>query len=156
MRSTALGLKNARWSTFFYAQITQQLPWKLTLTANAGQWGGDISGLYGYMGTAWFYGLSLQRSFLKEDRLTVRLSANRPFSSDKMEWSNYTTQGDVLGSSTTRYHQARLSLNVTWRFGSLRARVKKTDTTIDNNDLVGGSSQGAGGAATGGNGQQGM
>ena len=73
-----------------------------------------------------------------------------------MEWSNYTTQGDVLGSSTTRYHQARLSLNVTWRFGSLRARVKKTDTTIDNNDLVGGSSQGAGGAATGGNGQQGM
>ena len=156
VRSTALGLKNARWSTFFYAQITQQLPWKLTLTANAGQWGGDISGLYGYMGTAWFYGLSLQRSFLKEDRLTVRLSAHRPFSSDKMEWSNYTTQGDVLGSSTTRYHQARLSLNVTWRFGSLRARVKKTDTTIDNNDLVGGSSQGAGGAATGGNGQQGM
>jgi len=39
---------------------------------------------------------------------------------------------------------------VSYRFGSLKARVKKTDTSIENNDLVGGASKG-GAAANGQN-----
>jgi len=33
-------------------------------------------------------------------------------------------------------------LTVTFRFGSLKASVKQTSKTIENNDLIGGSGQG--------------
>lgn len=151
-RASSLGLKNSGWNSFFFSQFTQQLPWKLRLTAHAGKWGGGISGLYGKTGTAWFYGFGLQRSFLREDRLTVSVSAHRPFSSRYMRMSNKTIQGDYVGESISKFTNSGFRLNISYRFGSLNASVKKTNTTIDNNDLVGGSS--AGGNSGGGNAQQ--
>ena len=63
----------------------------------AGMWGGGINDLYGRMGTVFFHGFSLQRSFLKEDRLTVQLQAIVPFGGKYMTMKNYVTQGDVTG-----------------------------------------------------------
>jgi hypothetical protein len=78
-KSKELGLKNDRIGGNFFANLTQYLPWKLQLSAFAGMWGGGVNDLYGHMGTMTFHGLSIQRSFLKEDRLTVQLMAVNPF-----------------------------------------------------------------------------
>ncbi len=144
-RSDALGLTNkGHWASFFYTNVTQQLPWKLRLSGYGGKWGGGAEGLYGYQGHGWFYGFSLQRSFLKEDRLTVYLSAQKPFSPRYSGFASHTTQGDYTGSSNFEFSQRSFNLSISYRFGSLKARVKKTDKTIENDDVVGGSSAGAG------------
>ena len=144
--SKELGLKNKRWDSFFYSQITQLLPWKLRLSASVGEWSGGINGLYGYSTGSWFYNLSLQRSFLKEDRLTVRLSADNFFNSSKYNtFKSYTNQGDYTGWDCTKWIARGFKISVTYRFGSIKASVKRTDKTIENDDVVGGIQQGGGG-----------
>ena len=140
-KSKELGLKNDRISGNFFANVTQYLPWKLRLTGFAGLQGGGISDLYGRMGTVFFHGMGLQRSFLKEDRLTVQLQAVVPFSGKYMSVKNYITQGDVTG--WTRYEQQvrQVVVSVSYRFGSLKTSVKKADKSIDNNDLIGSGKQ---------------
>ena len=140
-KSNELGLKNDRVSGNFFANVTQFLPWKLQLSGFAGMWGGGITDLYGRMGTIFFHGFSLQRSFLKEDRLTVQLQAVVPFSGKYMSVKNYITQGDVTG--WTRYEQQarRFGINISYRFGSLKTSVKKADKSIENDDLIGSGKQ---------------
>ncbi len=150
-KSKELGLKNDRVSGNFFANVTQFLPWKLQLSGFAGMWGGGITDLYGRMGTVFFHGFSLQRSFLKEDRLTVQLQAVVPFGGKYMSMKSYITQGDVTG--WTRYEQQarRFGINISYRFGSLTTRVKKADKSIENDDLIGsGKQSGNTGGATGG------
>ncbi len=144
-KSKELGLKNDRVSGNFFANVTQYLPWKLQLSGFAGMWGGGITDLYGRMGTIFFHGLSLQRSFLKEDRLTVQLMAQNPFSGKYMSMKSYITQGDVTG--WTRYEQrqgGKFGISVSYRFGSLSTRVKKAEKTIENDDLIGSGKQSGG------------
>ncbi len=146
-KSNELNLKNDRISGNFFANVTQFLPWKLQLSGFAGMWGGGINDLYGRMGTIFFHGFSLQRSFLKEDRLTVQLQAIMPFGGKYMSMNNYITQGDVTG--WTRYEQQarRFGINISYRFGSLSTRVKKADKSIDNDDLIGSGKQSGGNAS---------
>ena len=150
-KSNELNLKNDRISGNFFANVTQFLPWKLQLSGFAGMWGGGINDLYGRMGTIFFHGFSLQRSFLKEDRLTVQLQAIMPFGGKYMSMKNYITQGDVTG--WTRYEQQarRFGVNISYRFGSLSTRVKKADKSIDNDDLIGSGKQSGGNASGTGN-----
>ena len=140
-KSNELNLKNDRFNGNFFANVTQFLPWKLQLSGFAGMWGGGINDLYGHMGTVFFHGFSLQRSFLKEDRLTVQMQAVMPFSGKYMGMKNYVTQGDVTG--WTRYEQQarRFGISVSYRFGSLSTRVKKADKSIENDDLIGSGKQ---------------
>ena len=143
-KSNELNLKNDRFNTNFFANVTQYLPWKLQLSGFAGVWGGSINDLYGRMGTVFFHGFSLQRSFLKEDRLTVQLQAVVPFSGKYMNIKQYLTQGDVTG--WTRYEQQvrRFAISLSYRFGSLTTRVKKADKSIENDDLIGSGKQSGG------------
>jgi hypothetical protein len=87
------------------------------------------------------YYFSLQRSFLKDDRLAVRIDANAPFN------KYWTSEAETVNGDYRDYQQSwnrarRFSLSVTWRFGSLKASVKKTEHSIDNDDVVGGISKG--------------
>ncbi len=148
-KSNELGLKNDRVSGNFFANVTQFLPWKLQLSGFAGMWGGGITDLYGRMGTIFFHGLSLQRSFLAGDRLTVQLSAQNPFSGKYMSMKNYMTQGDVTGWNRYEQRQGRkFGISISYRFGSLTTRVKKADKTIENDDLIGSGKQ-SGGSVSG-------
>ena len=83
----------------------------------------------------------MQRSFLKDDRLTVRLGANTPFSkyySTETEAVN----GDYRDLQEKWIRGRSFTLAVTWRFGSLKANVKKAEHSIDNSDVVGGITKG--------------
>ncbi len=153
-KSDELGLENKRWNSFCYGQLNQQLPWKLRLSVSAGEWSGGINGLYGYYTGNWFYNLGLQRSFLKEDRLTVRLNANRFLNGKYASMKTYTNQGDYTGWTKNSFQMRSIGISISYRFGSIKARVKQTDKTIENNDVVGGSKQAGQGQGTGQQGQQ--
>lgn len=140
--SSDLNLKNNRWVAFYYAQFTQQLPWKLRFAATLSGRSGGIVGLYGHHTGTMYYNFSLQRSFLKEDRLTVNLSTANLFNSSKYnKITMYTTHGDYTGFDRHWQFLREFRLTVTFRFGSLKAGVKQTNKTIQNNDLEGGSRQ---------------
>ena len=140
--SSDLNLKNNRWVAFYYAQLTQQLPWKLRFAATLSGRSGGIVGLYGHHTGTMYYNFSLQRSFLKADRLTVNLSTANLFNYSKFnKITMYTTHGDYTGFDRHWQFLREFRLTVTFRFGSLKAGVKQTNKTIQNNDLEGGSGQ---------------
>lgn len=151
VKNKALNLKAEGWSMFFFSQLTQKLPWKLRLTANGGMWKQEPS-LYGHSSANGFYSFGLQRSFLKDDRLTISINANKPFSSRYNCFKSYTDRGDYTGWNKMWFDQRQITFSISYRFGSLKAQVKKADKTIENNDVVGGSSQGG----TQGQGQSGQ
>lgn len=144
-KSDNLDLEKAGWSCFSWLNVTQQLPWKLRFTMGVGRFGGGPSGLYGREKVSYWHYVALQRSFLKEDRLTVKLNANVPFSGKYTSSTSYTTQGDYTGWSRLRYPARSFGISVSYRFGSLKAQVKKSSVTIENSDVVGGASKGQGG-----------
>lgn len=139
-KSDDLGIRNYGTVINFYTYITQRLPGNIRLGVNVGCYGGNPEGLYGKSSRGWFHGFSLQRSFLKEDRLTVSIHANCPFKKYGT-WSQRTINGNYSGNSFSRFYNRDYGINISYRFGSLKAQVKKTNTTIQNTDMVGGSSK---------------
>ena len=133
-----LGYRTFGWSDNFYANLSQKLPWKLLFYAvTYGKVGHSPSGIYYMQHSYYGYYFSLQRSFLKDDRLTVRIAANAPFNK---YWTSEaeTVNGDYRDYQKSWNRARSFSLSVTWRFGSLKANVKKTEHSIENDDVVGG------------------
>ncbi|MBR1547280.1 MAG: TonB-dependent receptor [Prevotella sp.] len=132
--------------TNYYLYISQKLPWRLFATAYTyGQMGHSPDDIYSYSRSWNRYAFSLQRSFLKEDRLTVRLMANSLFHKTQHLRSRI-VQGDIIGwgDNGSTPNGRYLQVSVSYRFGKLKASVKKTETTIDNSDEVGGIAKGIG------------
>lgn len=130
-------LENDGWGQNLYANVKQNLPWKLVLNANLYYWSNGISDVYDKGGDLFGYGFNLSRSFLKEDRLTVKLGAESPFSGKYRSGTFRTIQGGRTGFSSFKNLQRAFGINISYRFGSLKASVKKTNKTISNDDLQG-------------------
>lgn len=93
----------------------------------------------------WSYGMGLSRSFLKEKRLTVSLNASSLFHK-YLTFENKTNTSTFSSYIKNKSPQRTFGINFSWRFGELTARVKKTERSINNDDLKagGGGSAGAG------------
>ena len=107
------------------------------------------------MGTSFWHGLSLQRSFLKDDRLTVQLIAVNPIGGKYVGFKYYTDHGDVTGWSNSKRVARQFVFSLSYRFGSLSTYVKKASKTIENDDLLDSGKQSTGGGITGGPGGMG-
>lgn len=88
--------------------------------------------------------MSLQRSFLKDDRLTIGLSAFNVIGPHGRPSTSYTVQGDYTGYNRSTYYAKSVSITASIRLGRIKASVKQVDKSIDNNDVVGGLSNSAG------------
>lgn len=138
----SLNITNGGWSGNAFFRLSQKLPWKITGNFHASVWTGGVNGLYGktsQIGISVFdYGLSLQRSFLKEDRLTFRISTWNPF---YPRYSKSKSTSDNLSYRSTSISMMRhyfgVQIGISYRFGSMNAQVKKTATKIENDDLTG-------------------
>ena len=139
-RNPSQDLTNSGWGGNLYAQLTQQLPWKLRATATC-MWygiGHDVHHVYGYStlpDPTIMVGLS--RSFLKDNRLTVNLTANSILHKYDVS-QGYITQGDYVNHSVGHFNYRNVKVSLSYRFGSSNTRVKQTETTVENDDLVGG------------------
>lgn len=129
---------NYGFSGNFFAMLRQDLPWKLKFGLGVGANWNDIS-LQGQSSKFKYYFLNLSRSFLEEDRLTVTLNGFNIF--NPRQTFNNTTQTAMFRSSESYviHGLSRVSLGISWRFGKLRAVVKKTARSIENSDVKTGS-----------------
>ena len=137
-----LGYKTSGWSDNYYFDLSQQLPWKLSFSLGGyGQIGCRPSDVYNiqHSWAGWY--VNLQRSFLKENRLTVRIGANDVFKKER-SFVSTVVNGDYREHTTSYMPVRQFNISVTYRFGSLRAQVKKVDRSIENDDLVGGITKG--------------
>ena len=150
----SLNLTHGGWSGMVFTRLSQQPPWKLSGSVGLSMWAGSVSGLYGTFRPSGFgyfdYMLSLQRSFLKEDRLTVRVSTWNPIAPSSVKYRSCTVNLP-FNSVTTMYHRnlSSFQISVAYRFGSINAQVKKTKKSIQNDDLQGQRSGGNGGDSSG-------
>lgn len=136
----SLGIDASGWGCHAYLRVRQKLPWNLTLTPYLSLYQ-STPGLYSTtkfsIANNLYYGLNLQRSFLKENRLTVTLSVNRPFGKSPRVFT--TTPHNNGQSGYTRsydYYSANIvGVRIGYRFGSLNVQVKKTAASINNDDV---------------------
>ena len=137
-----LGYRTHGWSDSYSLSLQQRLPLKLRLNVSAyGKIGHSPSSVY-YMQHSYFdYYASLQRSFLKGDKLTVRLTANAPFNKYWVMDAE-TVNGDFAAFERSWNRNRSFAISVSWRFGSLKSNVKKTEHSIDNDDVIGGITKG--------------
>lgn len=138
----SLDIANRGWSGSAFMRISQKLPWKLSAQLMGSVWTGGINGLYSKsspVGISVFdYGISLQRSFLKEDRLTVRLSTWDPIYPSRNRFKSESVNMAMRQTFySTQYNTSRFQISLSYRFGSINAQVKKTAKTIENDDLTG-------------------
>lgn len=137
------GLSLARWGWGGFARLSHQLPWKLRAELAGGKNQVYVNDVYSYTepktNSGWNYYLSLQRSFLKEDRLSVSVYVLNPFGSKVNSTYQYYVNGDYTGYSDTRMLNVgkMAMLRVAYRFGSVNAQVKKTSKSISNDDIIG-------------------
>ena len=121
---------------------------KLRLSLNGGGSTPYIS-LQGKGSSYQYYGLSLNRSFLKEDRLSVNLYCNNIFEKYR-SYNNHTEGANFVSKSSSKWPSRSFGVSVSYRIGELKASVKKAARSISNDDVKGG---GGGGNAGGGGGQ---
>lgn len=89
--------------------------------------------LTGYNDGYYYYGLGISKDFLKNDAMTVTLSANNFLQGH----NTYRTVTDTKGIRTTGEYKNsnwNVGISLSWRFGSLESDVKKTDKSINNDD----------------------
>ena len=134
-KSYASGEHNHGYSGSVFANLTQDLWWKLKLGVTGGYFRGRYT-LQGSQPTFHFNSLSLTRSFLKDDRLTVTLvGANLFFPQIKM--TNRINGKDFTNIQRFTVHENMVfAVGATWRIGHLKAAVKKADHTISNQDVI--------------------
>ena len=134
-------------SIYGFGGLNFNLPWKLRFSLSGGGSSPQVN--YKETGVSWyFYYAALSRGFLKNDQLTVSLSVENPFE----EYHTYrwrTWEDNVYDNRFEARNYARtFRISVSWRFGEMKAEVKKAERGITNDDLKKGKS-GAGGSTGG-------
>lgn len=136
------GATLSHWTPNGYLQVQQRLPWKLRLTGWCNYWCYGLQSELSYSENTGAdglrYGFRLQRSWLKDDALTASVNISRPFGPYRYHSITHNINSDYL--ATTDYVGSRsfcVGFRVAYRFGSLKASVKKTASSIDNDDLSG-------------------
>ena len=131
-----MNLRLNRWRLSFYGQLSLRLPWQLRMSIVVGRDPGSEISPYDYQDGQYFYNIGVERGFLKDERLTAKLTAYNVFASRYQGAPTHIVNGDYIGESVTKYMSNSISLSVSYRFGTLKSRVKTTDRTIENDDLM--------------------
>lgn len=136
-KAQVIGCHNSGFAGNAWGGIQQVLPWKMKL----GLWmGGNTSQvtLQGRTAGFFFYSFNLSRAFLKEDRLSVNLQAGN-FIGRYQNFRNTTSTSQMHMFTNSRNDFLRYSIGISYRLGSLKASVKKTQRSIENDDVLKGN-----------------
>lgn len=139
--SELLRAKNHGWQTNISTNLNYTLKSKWRMSAYGGIWTPWIDLQGEGTTTGYYYGLGASRSWLKDDALTLQLSAGNIFPTHR---TNSYRQEDESVRLTYhgRYSQWNVGLSITFKFGGLTAGVKKTAANIEKEDSSSGGSKG--------------
>lgn len=130
--------------------IQYTMPWKIFINANGGYSSAQVS-LMGKRASYDYNSLSLRRSFI-QDRLNVRVYMYSPFQKNNIRKSEENVPGNYFYRSEYIMPRRQFGVSVSFRFGELKAQLKKVQRGISNDDSMGGG-QGSGGQGGSGGGQ---
>ncbi|MDE6740963.1 MAG: TonB-dependent receptor, partial [Muribaculaceae bacterium] len=136
----SLGITSHGWGGYAFFRVRQQLPWDIALSGNINLYQ-STPDLYDINKTPLadniYYGIELQKSFLKEKRLNVSIGIQNPFGNSVRLYESQPRNAGYTGYTRSySYHKANVaSISVSYRFGSLNASVKKTAKSISNDDV---------------------
>jgi hypothetical protein len=133
-KSQQLGLHNYGYNMNVFANVQQTLPYDIVASANVMYNSGQKT-LQGNVKGLTFIGFNLSKSFLKDKSLNVSLKANSPFKKNvEIDFVNHTTGYRQETHIVTPIRT--IGVSVSWRFGNLKASVKKTARSIENDDVT--------------------
>jgi len=146
-KSEILGLHSYGFSMNTYGSVQQTLPRDFNVSMYVGGYTKTKDLQYTNPGFL-FYGMSVSKSFLKDKRLNVSLRANNLFKKN-MTFGQTSNTTDFYYKSTAYTPVRAFGVSVSWRFGDLKTSVKRTERSINNDDVKsgGGSNNGAGSSA---------
>ena len=143
-KSESQGLENDGWNVFTNVGVQHTLPLDIRISLN-GMYGSPSISLQGKGSSFYNYSLRLNRSFLKENRLTLSAYCSNIF--NKYNHYKNTVTGEGFAQRTDyRYVQQSYGVSVSYRLGSLKAAVQKTKRSISNDDVKEGEDNSTGGA----------
>ncbi len=125
-------LKSNGWTGSFGVSFDYSMPFRIRLNAYGGKDWGWIS-LSSTNDGWYYYGLSLTRTFLKNDALSISLGANNCF----QEYRTFNSKSwtDVSKSISSAKSQCwNVSFSISWNFGNLRSNVKQTKANVHTDD----------------------
>ena len=93
--------------------------------------------------------MGLSRSFLKEKRLTISLNTSNLFNK-YLTFESKTSADTFTSWSKSKNPNRSYGINISWRFGELKAQVKKAARSINNDDVKAGGEGNSGGSTGGG------
>ncbi len=91
----------------------------------------------------YYYGISINKKLFK-DKLQISVGA-RNFLKKNRKFTSTTNDINFISEAISYSPQRAFSFTIRYRFGELKASVKRTQKTISNDDLKGGDPQGGGG-----------
>lgn len=146
--------RNSGFSGRFHTDIAYTFPEKNNLFSKVriNSYGGysfPYITLQGENGAYSYYGFSLAKDFMN-DKLNIRLSASSPFTKNRTFSSRQKTP-DFYMRTESVMEMRQFSISVSFKFGEMKAQVKKAKRGISNDDSMGGAT----GGAVGVQGQQG-
>lgn len=135
----------------FSGGIQYTMPWKLNLEGNGGYYSPYIS-LVGKGSAFNYHSFSIRKAFMT-DRLNVRMYVASLFKKN----DTYTNKQDIPNQffyeMENKTPRRQVGLSVSFRFGELKAQMKKVQRSISNDDSMGGGQSGGQGGGQGGGGQ---
>lgn len=141
MTGKVSNLKNSGFQGMAYSGINYQLPWKINTGANYFVNFGNVS-LQGNTESMTSYSIYMSRSFIK-DRLNISIYGSN-FIHKYNDYTTNTTSSNFNYKSVTKYPNRNFGISVSYRFGELKAQVKRVARSITNDDMKSGSSEGQG------------
>ncbi|NDV77605.1 TonB-dependent receptor [Dysgonomonas sp. 511] len=144
-------LSNNGFSGNMYAGVQYSLPKSFRISANGGVFSPYIS-LENKGSSFTFHTLSLSKGFLN-DKLTIQAHARNPFMG-KRDFKNERHAWNLYSENTNTQRMRAFGISISFRFGEMKAQIKKTKRSINNDDAMSsGQQSGQGGVQGGGQGQ---
>lgn len=147
--STNKVMSNNGFSGNIFAGGQYSFPYKFVSYINTGYFSPWIT-LQGKGASFFFHSISVSKGFLN-DRLQLRAYAQNPLKKDN-EFKNVTRTDDFYSESRNSNRMRQFGFSVSFRFGEMKAQIKKAQRSINNDDNMGGGqgSQGGQGGQSGG------
>ncbi|MBC5772461.1 TonB-dependent receptor [Pontibacter sp. KCTC 32443] len=133
-------LKNTGLSGHMFSGISYKLPKNWRASANFGYYAPRVL-LQGESSGQFWNGLSVNKSFLKDQKASLSLSVQSPFQEYFTSYNELNGE-DFSQRTEFRNMQRRVSVGFSYKFGKLKEDIKRTKRGIKNDDLKSGESKG--------------
>lgn len=147
LSATGMGMHNSGWSGNYAVNYSYRGPWNVKYSLYGGQSLRRIS-LQGNDSGWYYYGLSISKNFLKDDRLSVVIQASN-FFTKYTHWKQTTHYDNYTRTSAEHGRNWNVGLSISWNFGKLQDRVKNTDAKLDTDDSKSTEGKSGGGGGLG-------